>query len=224
MNGAFHSNNAPIEDLIENELRVTLDAASRYSRNYYAWSHRTWVFTNLIAKSSPQLLTNVSFIFFIAYIWCLFYQFQKMMDDLVVTEKWLECHVSDYSCFQHRQCILGYLFGAESKSQPTSISHSNAIESRTPLNMFWNEFKVLNSLFSLYPQQESLFLHRRFLLNAAKKWCPGQMGQLKQSEVDFFRDQLSPTLRQSSANSWQSELINRYLAYLKRNLNWSFDR
>lgn len=146
-----------------------------------------------------------------------------MKDDLIVTEKWLECHVSDYSCFQHRQTLLAYLFESVSKSKSTSSSSDNINDLRTPLDLLWREFQVLNSLFPLYHEQESLLLHRRFLLNAAtKQWCPEQTTQLREKETDFFRYHITPILRKSNAETWQLELLRRYLAYLERNLNWKF--
>lgn len=185
---------------------------------------------------------------------------QKMMNDMLVTEKWLEGHISDYSCFQHRQSLLQFLFDEESKQQPLPLSltstTSSLSSSSSPysfpsphhlpestsqplavnsaqtqslaLGLLLNEFSILESLFPLYAEQESLLLHRRALLKAAiTSWCPGEANRLKQLEMNFYRDHVSAILRQSSSKSsnspWQRELIKRYLAYLKRNLNWSFE-
>jgi len=41
----------PSDELITNELRVSLDASSRYHRNYHAWSHRIWIIKNLLQDS-----------------------------------------------------------------------------------------------------------------------------------------------------------------------------
>lgn len=48
------------DDLISNELQITLNAADQYSRNYYAWSHRTWLLTVYIVHNNDHHhLTNV---------------------------------------------------------------------------------------------------------------------------------------------------------------------
>lgn len=45
------SNETIDQNLITNELRVSLDAASRYQRNYYAWTHRIWILKHLCKDS-----------------------------------------------------------------------------------------------------------------------------------------------------------------------------
>ncbi|CAG2121828.1 unnamed protein product, partial [Medioppia subpectinata] len=74
------------DELITNELRVTLEAASRYNRNYHSWSHRIWIIKTLFNNS-----------------------YEKLNCDLVITKCWLETHVSDYSCYQFRQFLFTYI-------------------------------------------------------------------------------------------------------------------
>ena len=132
-----------------------------------------------------------------------------------MTENWIESHISDYSCFRHRQCLFSYLFILESTS--------NFLRSRTSSEIFFKEFQLLNTLFLLYPEQESLFIHRRYLLHASICWCPDQQNLLKKSETDFVHNHILPILQKNCPNSWQNELVRRYLAYLKRNMQWSFE-
>lgn len=87
---------------------------------------------------------------------------------------------------------------------------------------FLKEFDFIDSTFPLYTDRESLFLHRRFLLHAASLWCPSKLAWLKNREANFYHNHLVPLQCGAPAQSWQSELIKRYLTYLQRNLNWTF--
>ncbi|RWS31827.1 Protein prenyltransferase alpha subunit repeat-containing protein 1-B-like protein [Leptotrombidium deliense] len=44
------------ESVVSNELRVSLDAASRYQRNYYAWAHRIWVLQHLTNSVNVSIM------------------------------------------------------------------------------------------------------------------------------------------------------------------------
>ena len=71
------------QQVIDNELRVCLNAASSYRRNYYAWSHRIWIMENLVTMSVS-----------------LIHQELKTIRD------WIHCHVSEFSAFHYRQILL----------------------------------------------------------------------------------------------------------------------
>ena len=61
MNSYYKLKNELNEELVNNELRVAIEAASHYSRNYYAWSHRTWIFTVYLINSSYDFILEVCF-------------------------------------------------------------------------------------------------------------------------------------------------------------------
>lgn len=134
----------------------------------------------------------------------------------------METHISDYSCFQHRQCLYHYIFTLESKQATILYDQSCTDKVNTCKEYFLKEFDFIDTVFPLYNDRESLFLHRRFLLHAASLWYTSKLNELKSREKDFYHSQLCPILCQSTAQSWQSELIKRYLVYLQRNLNWTF--
>lgn len=89
-------------------------------------------------------------------------------------------------------------------------------------DLLYNELDLLNSLWHLYPDQESLFLHRRFLLHAANVWHEN-IDYLKEKEIDFHKNTLKKLISENETHSWQNVLIRRYLFYLKRKLNWNLD-
>ncbi|OTF81736.1 hypothetical protein BLA29_002770 [Euroglyphus maynei] len=152
------------EDLISNELRVTLNAADRYSRNYYAWSHRTWLLTVYIVHNDP--ITNV---------------INKIINDLRITAEWLEQHISDYSGFQHRQFLFSFVHKLNRTNLESSFNTTANLNSFTNdddddgdsldkcCQIFFQEFQWLSTLWPLYPAQESLFLHRLAIITGAAR-------------------------------------------------------
>jgi len=182
-----------------NELRVTLDAASRYHRNYYAWTHRIWLVRNVCHE-------------------CL----DILHCDLVVTKSWAETHISDYSCFQYRQFLFEYLHD-QSSSNDSNNQDKNITSScfNHGINhLLVTELDMLNSLFNLYSDQESLFMHRRFVLYCLCKWFPTHSEDMRTNELTFIDEQLSKSYSICKLNQWQLELIRRHVNYLKRVLNW----
>nr|CAD7255862.1 unnamed protein product [Timema shepardi] len=47
-------NSTDVNELLEEELRVSQYAADRYPNNYYAWSHRMWCVGHLVASTSEH--------------------------------------------------------------------------------------------------------------------------------------------------------------------------
>ena len=71
-------------DVVRQELRVCLEAASRYQRNYYAWSHRMWVVANLTPDATANAIDS----------------------ELQVLSSWIPAHVSEFGAFHYRQVLL----------------------------------------------------------------------------------------------------------------------
>jgi len=157
-------------NLWDNELQVCEIAADRYSSNYHAWTHR---------------------------IWCLS-QYEKCSSDLQRlyakewkwSEKWITFHISDYSGFYYRQHLITKL--CTEPSLLDSVQFMNCPNIRESLNKFFKSihikelsnlsqtiqlpFKllifeiVLNSeLMFIYTDHESLWSHRKFILQLLKK-------------------------------------------------------
>ncbi|KAH9417134.1 Protein prenyltransferase alpha subunit repeat-containing protein 1, partial [Dermatophagoides pteronyssinus] len=140
------------DDLISNELQITLNAADQYSRNYYAWSHRTWLLTVYIVHNNDHHhLTNV---------------INRIINDLMITAEWLEQHISDYSGFQHRQFLFNFIFFKEFQWLSTLWPLYPAQES-----LFLHRRHILHAASLWYPnqiehlKQEELNFHERILSN-----------------------------------------------------------
>ncbi|KAI1301899.1 Protein prenyltransferase alpha subunit repeat-containing protein 1 [Halotydeus destructor] len=71
------------DEAIQNELRVSLHTASRYQRNYHAWSHRVWLANSFYSDRCDMI---------------------EM--DLCLTKNWVETHISDYSGWSYRQHLM----------------------------------------------------------------------------------------------------------------------
>lgn len=89
--------------------------------------------------------------------------------------------------------------------------------------LIFNEMDLLNDLLTLYTDQESLFIHRRFLLVSISKWFPNESNQIKESEVSFIDQQLSNSYSNSNSNQWHLDLVRKHINYLNRTLKWNFD-
>ena len=147
---------------------------------------------------------------------------QKLNCDLVVTKCWLETHVSDFSCYQFRQFVLthihkNFILAIENNCDSVSMETKTHFHSLLSLEM-----KLVNDLLSLYTDQESLYIHRRFLLVSSVKWFPNESNRLKDSEIVFIEQQLSNSYSNSKSNNWNLELIRRHINYFNRKLNWNF--
>lgn len=218
-------------EVIVNELRVSLDAASRYQRNYYAWSHRMWMIKNY-ASANLDIIQS----------------------DLLVTEHWLEGHISDYSCFHYRQFIFN-LFSSISTttflkpcgSQDSNDDGSMVIDSENNASndgalemdgddhsdnkedfykmLLQKELQLINGLFQLYPDQESLFQHRKYLLYSLVKVFShygnqNSIDSLFRDEVSFIEQQFSRSIRTQVSNAWHLIVMKRHTCFLKRVLHW----
>ncbi|XP_054159853.1 protein prenyltransferase alpha subunit repeat-containing protein 1-B-like [Oppia nitens] len=188
------------DELITNELRVTLDTSSRYHRNYHSWSHRIWIIENLFNNS-----------------------LDKLNCELMITKCWLESHVSDYSCYQYRQYLFQYIHKHFiSITDNNSGVVSNEVKSNYH-KLLKQELKLLNDLLVLYTDQESLFIHRRFILVSIDQWFANESTQLKESEKIFIKQQLSLSHSNNTSNQWHFILINRHIKYINCKLNWNLD-
>lgn len=188
------ASNRPLEDslldLVDDEMRVSLSAATRYSNNYHAWSHRVWVLQHL-TKLTPEILGK----------------------ELLANEEWMSTHVSDYSGMQFRQFLLESLSSwwqdccdqmtvvMEHTSSSEESSHNDHImtftngkphkqeevvaidpshcegNGKSPpaspnvIGLLTKELSLVSELILLYPGHEALWYHRRYVVHAFKKNC-----------------------------------------------------
>ena len=141
----------------------------------------------------------------------------------MVTKCWLESHVSDFSCFHFRQSVFTLIYNniiSVIQHNSDSLSEQQIYEFRSLLS---SEMQTLNDLLSLYADQESLYIHRRFLLVSSVSWFSDEANRIKDNEMVFIDKQLSNSYSNSKSNHWHLELIRKHINYLSRKLGWSFD-
>ena len=141
----------------------------------------------------------------------------------MVTKCWLESHVSDFSCFQFRQFVLTHIhknFIQTIENNCDSVSMETKTQFQSLLS---SEMQLLDELMSLYTDQESLYIHRRFVLVSIFKWFPKESKRLKDNEICFIEKQLSNSYSNSKSNNWHLDLIRRHINHLNRKLNWNFN-
>lgn len=113
------------------------------------------------------------------------------------------------------------------KSLDRFASNTNHSQSNSHLNCslrkfeqsFFDEFILLDSLWKFYPDQECLYLHRRYILKLALKWFPERLDTLEKQEFEFNEKILKGLILNRPKEVWLNEMINRYRSFLKHHLN-----
>nr|CAD7423519.1 unnamed protein product [Timema monikensis] len=170
---AFAHHSIDVNELLEEELRVSQYAADRYPNNYYAWSHRMWCVSHLVASTSEHK--------------------QVLKNEWAASERWVSTHVSDHSGLQYRQFLLKTLFkclGSNSLTTAAPIQDTKQFlmqflvspdtngcivhkdegeKSTSKLLVFLTSDLFLNTdLILRFVGHEALWYHRRFLLTTVK--------------------------------------------------------
>ncbi|XP_050526166.1 protein prenyltransferase alpha subunit repeat-containing protein 1 [Daktulosphaira vitifoliae] len=164
----IQSNDSITNDIVLNELSVTMSAAAAYASNYSAWNHSFWI----VEKSLN--LKN----------------FQIMVHQWDFTKKWCREHVSDHSCMQYRQRLLKCFI-----SDKSCLRHLKSYFSKSLVRFFNPEEKhkimkpsdecinealgvIIDELYFnedlivMYHSHEALWNHRRFLCHLlANTYC-----------------------------------------------------
>lgn len=115
---------------------------------------------------------------------------------------WMELHVSDYSAYHHLQRLLQRLFACLA-DQPDRVEL-----------LLEEELAFVQQLHSLYPAQESLFLHRRFLLKQALDSLPAKREQWRLAEESTLNQLLQTAGKKE--NQWLRWLVDRQTSWLKK--------
>lgn len=132
------------EQRIHAELTLSLKCCEKYERNYYAWSHRAWVFQRLI----PRIATDKEEIY------------RRVIEDLQVTQNYLEANISDYSCchFRHNLFRKIAFFGIPFEERYWE--------------MITREVEFCDRMLKLYEKKECFLLHRRAMLSFIFQFRP----------------------------------------------------
>ncbi|KAG8455237.1 hypothetical protein GDO86_001436 [Hymenochirus boettgeri] len=149
-----------IQNVVQEEMHVCSEAAGRYPSNYNAWSHRIWVL---------QQLGNVNV--------------KLLVDEMSSTKHWVSMHVSDHSGFHYRQFLLKNLLCRTLKDCDNIASEKGLLTSEQNVCLpreeesVWNqehyglpvlieeEMEFNRDLINSYPGHETLWCHRRQIIN-----------------------------------------------------------
>jgi len=182
--------------VVKNELKLCSVTADKYARNYYSWSHRYWVVTFLTSVSTSNGIVS-----------------EIIREELSFTREWIPSHVSDFGAIHYRQVLLSLYFNTIPPSCQPSTSNQESMQM-----LLIQETKYLDTLMETFPDRESLFLHRRFILQKHLTiWQRGQESgndyqQVLQKEKEF----LITSDQRAANNTYQQNLLRRHRLWLKR--------
>lgn len=125
------------------------------------------------------------------------------MDELATTKDWVQKHISDYSGFSYRQFVFQMIrkfLGESTKSKNSSISY---------YSLLLDEIIFINTLFKVHHNRESLYIHRRFVLEELNRLYCDHKEELIENEIQFVKHHSQETL-----------LVRRHINWCYRVLKW----
>ncbi|KAJ8985428.1 hypothetical protein NQ317_017060 [Molorchus minor] len=164
-------NTIPLLTLLQNELMVTHMASEKSSNNYHSWNHRIWCIENM-ASSSNIVYSELSY----SQEWINShvsehsgYHYRQYLITLVKDHKNIDSLFDSYYNFalkhfnlfdqgeySHSQLLI-YLMGNQKKKKTYSYINYSSL-------LLHDLFVLIDKLDSFYPEHESLFYHRRFVV------------------------------------------------------------
>ncbi|XP_068911410.1 protein prenyltransferase alpha subunit repeat-containing protein 1 [Tenebrio molitor] len=245
-------------NLLENELVVCEMAAAKNSNNYHAWTHRIWcveTLANRVASFNDVILAELEF----SQRWLsehvsehTGYHYRQYLFDTVRTSK----NISSVYEFYYNYVIKTLRLVSENDPRDVLTfllgkkkSHGKPLEETINLInffclLFFDLYSTVELLNSVYPNHESIWYHRRYLLyhllNTAHEYHglavqqdykPGDSCLQGANIVNLDNSGLSdgekqPKLFKSQRNKVESSLLYRTLVkseadFIKKNSNQS---
>ena len=99
-----------------------------------------------------------------------------IVEDLEAVQDFIHSHVSDFSGYHYNQFLLHHLH-----KLPRNVG-VNLLE------LVQNQFHFADELFSLYPDRESIFLFRRFLIQVVKRFHNNSLPTFIELEKIFIEN------------------------------------
>lgn len=82
---------------------------------------------------------------------------------------------------------------------------------------------MLNSFSNLYPDQEALFNHRRYVLQVLAELYPSTAVKVQEEEILFIEHHLSHVYSNNQSSKWRFELVKRHVGWVTRVLKFELD-
>lgn len=123
-------------------------------------------------------------------------------------KRWINNHISDYSGYHYKQTILSIIFNqlANDKAKIVELLNNENLNSK--------------KLIQIYPNQEALFCHKRYLLKL--KYLHIGLDENDVKEEQEFARQSFKTARKFE-NNWLITLTNRYIRWIEYNCKIQID-
>lgn len=133
-----------------------------------------------------------------------------MLEENELIKRWINNHISDYSGYHYKQMVLSIILGTladrDQKQRLVELLNSENANSK--------------KLFQIYPNQEALFCHKRYLLKMRYQHVGLDESDLKE-EQKFVAQ--SYNLAKKFENNWLIIMTNRYVRWIEYNCKIQLD-
>lgn len=167
----------------------------------YAHNYYAWAYRNwLIEHKKPQ-----SDAFFLL--------------DIERLKRWIEVHISDCSAFTHLQSQILKVFALFDQSQSAPFSKY--------MNLLLRQMENCELWLRLYPYQESVYLHRRFIIKQifrqSSRFQPhvNHLLSIKSQERVFVQEEIENAEYRQNLEQCRF-VIKRHLTWLKNEFSFDF--
>lgn len=133
-----------------------------------------------------------------------------LLEETEVIKRWINNHISDYSGYHYKQMVLSIIFDRliklDNKDRIVELLNSENANSK--------------KLLQIYPNQEALFCHKRYLLKLKYLHIGLDANDVKE-EQEFVRQRYD--LARKLENNWLIILTDRYVRWLEYNCEIQID-
>ena len=133
-----------------------------------------------------------------------------MLEENELIKRWINNHVSDYSGYHYKQMVLSIILSA--------LADRN--EKDRVIELLNSETANSKKLIQIYPNQEALFCHKRYLLKMRYMHLGLDESDLKE-EQGFVRQ--SYNLAKKFDNNWLIIMTDRYVRWIEYNCKITLD-
>jgi hypothetical protein len=146
---------AALLQLARDEMNTCTQVAERYPKNYYAWTHRRYLWTVLLPHIHPPDASVV-----------------VLQEEFLNICKWLQRHVSDHSAAHYGSQVLELWWVCSSSStqfikevpQQQQRRHQQMISDTSSISIAQQALKEVRGLVQRHPNHETMWIFRRLVV------------------------------------------------------------
>lgn len=151
--------------LMQEEIEVCRKVAEKYPKNYYAWTHRRYLWSAcILPHTSPDHTDTLG---------------NLLKEEFTTVQTWIEHHISDHSAVHYISEVLGIW-----------VDHSRS-DDELLLDIAKTSLGEVHRLLHQHPDHECLWILRRLVLrilldntSTTNKSCGDRIRSLLQADVD----------------------------------------